>query len=628
MSIIRLPVQYTNYYIHTLSQTLKMEPTFQHISREQLIELFNIDNRDEILKLIHICSTCPPSTRCTKCKINFHTNKSYYISHLINYGVINTDIEFLKSILMRHNNSKFPWNHATISNILSSSNSDIYELFFREKCDMIDIRQFFHIAIDTNNIRALKLLLDYGYELMNIHQIIFSGHIELIQYAESLGHDLQHICNSYDFAYNSDNWIYSGVDELKVLIELNIDLSTQINNIMLHRGVYGNNLDVIKFCIDLEATNLDECLDEACMENLSDIIIYLLDIGADATSISECAILYLEYDVILSLLKYGYVFSIDELHHVFIKEFTDGDDLNKLIPVFNIIGSLDFLFVIENKYIVKSNCFISSNGDINSRSMDEYNKPSNLEWIVSKNKFTHVKFIVEHAFDKLQLELNRLFIIAIANGHVDMMLYLLDLGADIKCNNNLAIPTAIFFGHYPMLKILLEYGMKLDDSKHNLLMMCAYGSSVQEYKIIGYEILTTELNIFRNDQFNYGLHYADIFNFLMENNVIVPDHTFIEVLDKQYYSINLFTYVMQNSIDINSKLNVINSRAINNASQAGVINKQSPYYLKYLLERAIIADSLDIIELLLENGACYNGLILTTKNEQILNVLRIYGADI
>jgi ankyrin repeat protein len=481
---------------------------------------------------------------------------------------------------------------------------------------MIDIRQFFYVAIDTNNIEALKLLLYYGYELINLNQIIFSGHIELIQYAESLGHDMQSICNSYDFAYNSNDWIYLGVGELKVLAELNIDLSKQINNIMLHRGVFGNNLDVIKFCVELGATNLNECLDEACMENLSDIIVYLLNIGADATNISECAILYLEYDVALALIKYGYIYSMDDLYSIFIKEFTDGDDLNKFMPIFNIIGSIDFLFIIEDKYIVKSNCFTSSSGDIHSRSMDEYHKSSKLEWIVSKNKFSHVKFIVEHAFDKILPELNRLFIIAVANGHVTMMLYLLDLGADIECINNLAICAAIFFGHYPMLKILLSYGIKLDNVTHNPLMMCAYGSSVQEYKIIGYEILTTNSNVFRNDYFNIGSDYVDIFYFLIENNVVIPDRTFIEALDNKYYSVNLFTYIIQNGININSKLNVI--------------SKQSEYHLDYLLKRAVMANCTEVAELLLENGAdaYIGGFVFITENEKLRKLLEEYGAII
>lgn len=623
MSITRIPLPYHN---HTHIETIQKPPpeiTSEYISREHIIELFNANNRTEILKLICVCNKCELNSRCTNCKINSHYQPSYYVAHLVNYCLINNDIDFLNQIFIKHNSLQYNWYCSAIIKIISSSNSVIHDLFFQKECKMIDIQRIFYTAIDTNNINALKLLLEYGHKLMNFNQIIFSGYIDIIQYAKSFEYNLQDIFDTYDFSCDAspDTWMdfdgYASVAEFKILMEVGIDLSKQINNIMLYRGASINNLDLVKFCVELGATNFNECLDSACMENYLEMVVYFLDIGADVTSIDDNSVLYLEYDIAVILLKHNYIFPMDSLNVIFVREFSDGDDINKLMYIFNIIGSFDYFFLLENKYIATSNCHIDKNGRIDSQQVDEYFEASNLEYVVSKNKLSHVKFVVEYAFDQLLPELNRLFIIAISNGHIDMVLYLLDLGADISFHNNLAILCAIFFGHCPMLKILIEYGMKLEDMlPHNLFMMGAYGSSIPEYQIIGYEILTTRNDIFRNNWFNFGSTYLDIFKLLIDYNISAPDYKFIEVLDIKYYNVNLFAYLIQNNLDINTKLNIV--------------IKNIPYCLKYLLERAIVANFISVVELLLENGANVNipELILCTKNDQITKLLLEYRADI
>lgn len=567
MTSIRIPIQYPSNDPPVLNKKKYVyDLSFLNLPRDILIDLFDKNNRNDVIKLI----------------FGIDASNNYYNYHgafgyLIEYCIHNNDMEFMKYLV--ENSDKYYLERSVILKIMDSNNSDIYDIFLNNE-NRIDIQSFFYTAIVNNNITYLNLLYDYGHQLSNLYGVVFSGHSEIIQYFQSMGHDIQSIIDSFDFTDFEDD---INVNIFKALIDANIDISNRINDI-LYLGVECINFDLVKFCINYGATDFSESVNISCSYNLPNILELLLQSGANIGCIKEESLPNINYNIVQILLKHEYNFSPDILKIIFAEQFDKETDINKITHLFNLVGNFDYLFEKEQFTTYNPNTRIfTKSGDL----IRIVNSASVLEYIVSKNKLDWVKLIVQHALDKFQLELNRLFIIAVSNGHIEMTLYLLDLGADIYFANNLALDCVIFFGHYSMLKLLLERGHVLENSINNLFMMGAYGSSVKEYQIIGYEKLINNLDIFRNDYYNMGSDYLTIFKFLIQNNIQIPDYSFYEILHTKYYHIDIFNYYMPN--DVNIKLNIV--------------SKSAPFSSKYLLDRSIYSKIIPLIKLLLENGA-------------------------
>lgn len=554
-----LPKFTTRMYIY--------DPSFFDLPRETLIDLFDNDNVADLITLIY----------GKEASDNFY-NYNNGASYLIDYCIHNSDIEFMELIVAKKSINIFE--QAIALKIMASNNSDIHNIFFGGNYK-IRIQNFFHVAIYNNNSNALNLLYNYGYQLDDLSECVFSGHVEIIQYFQSMGNDIQCVFDACDFTeFNYD----VNINIFKTLIESHIDITSKINNI-LYLGVECENIDLVKFCIDHGANDFDLSLNTSCMYNWCDILELLIQSGADVQYITEDSLPRIKYEMVIILLKYGYNFPLDSLKIIFYKQFNEESDINKVTYLFNLVGNFDYVFEKEQ--------FTTYNADFR-----DYTKSGNLiailhsasilEYIVSKNKLDHLKLIVENSLDKLKSELNRLFIIAVSNGHVDMALYLLDLGVDVTFATNLALDCAVFFGHYPMIKLLLDLGIVLGNSVNNLFMMCAYGSSVREYQEVGYvKLINNSVDVFRNDYYNFGVDYLDIFKFLIQNNIQIPNYTFYEVLYIRYYDVDIFNYYMPS--DVNIKLNSI--------------SKTNKYCYRYLLKRAIYCGAISVVKLLLENGA-------------------------
>lgn len=542
------------------------DPLFLNTPREILIDLFNRDNVRDLITLIY-------GKEASDNFYNYHNG----LSHLIDYCIHNSDIEFMELIVAKKRINVFE--RAVSLKIMASNNSDIHNIFFGGKYN-IRIQNFFHVAICDNNINALNLLYDYGYKLDDLNECVFSGHVEIIQYFQLMGHDIQCVFDACDFAeFNYDD----DINIFKALIESHIDITSKINDI-LYLGTECENIDLVKFCIDHGATDFTRSLNISCMYNWCDILELLIQSGADVHYITEDSLSRITYEMVIILLKYGHNFSSESLKNIFYKQFNEESDINKVTYLFNLVGDFDYLFEKEQFTTYNADFrHYTKSGDLISIS----HSASILEYVVSKNKLDHLKLIVENDLDKLKSELNRLFIIAVSNGHIDMVLYLLDLGANPTFTTNLALDCAVFFGHYPMLKLLLDLGIVLGNSVNNLFMMCAYGSSVKEYQEVGYaKLINNSIDVFRNDYYDFGVDYLDIFKFLIQNNISIPDYTFYEVLNIRYYDVDIFNYI---PVDVNIKLNCI--------------TKLHGFHSRYLLKRAVYCGAISVVKLLLENGA-------------------------
>lgn len=211
---------------------------------------------------------------------------------------------------------------------------------------------------------------------------------------------------------------------------------------------------------------------------------------------------------------------------------------------------------------------------------------SKLEYIVSMGKISHIKYLVDMCFDKLQPELNRLLVIGCANGQIDMVNYLLDLGADIHTENNLAFISACFFGHLHIIQLLLDKGVIISTIDIDLFILIVYGS-IPIKKQLGYKILMIG-NIFRNDLFNIGTSHLDIFKLLMSHDIPILNLDIFSILPKTYYNNDIFTYILSHCTDTN---------------------------LDKILEQNVDLKNIPIVKFLLDHGADPNCIISCTDDK-------------
>lgn len=578
MSMNRYPSSYHDVRFDcTKLDTLELQ--LRDVSKDIIIELFDADNYVAIIGLLYGCDRCDSNFKCSHCEFQMR----YVISNLIDYYI--GDIDFLKRIFEKNRDTKITLKCSSIQKILS--NADARDIFLNEKCPMIDIEYIFNNCIQNMNVDAIQVLFDYKYECEDLIQVICSGSLDIIQCFQSNGYDLQSVLDECDF---DNDWYGIDKNGLQVLVKVGINLSKNINDIML---ISCSDIDLVKFCIEYGATNINSVFVSSCMNSSIEVIGYLLHMGADIKSVTEDELLGSDIDTIILLIEHGYNFSIDGLNKIFVWLFASEDDINKLSFIFYLVGSFDYLFSTE-----LDNRIVPMMGD----SINPDSKISKLEYIVSKNKIPHIKFIVDNSFDKFQFHIDRLFIIGVANGHIDMVKYLLDLGADIHIGNNLALRTCIFFGHYPMVLFLMERQIELTNHVDNLFMIGSYGSGYRDYKKIGYAKLINGTNSFRNDRFNYGLDYLDIFKLLISARLDIPDRTFFKMLYPTYYNVELVSYFIANGTDIN-------------------------YVFMYVIHHEIV----DIANFLLENGVDPHPHITFAakrNSKKIIKLLMKYGADI
>ena len=297
---------------------------------------------------------------------------------------------------------------------------------------------------------------------------------------------------------------------LKLLLNANIDISSNLKALM-YKAILMHNLEMVKFIVEMypdHDLNNNQYLNECCETNNKDALVYLLKCGANVHMIAQDSIKETHIDIIKILIDNNYVLSQSTLKYLLTNNYVYN--LDNIIYMVKIGAEIKWIFDNEKERLTLQNL--------------DYNAVySTLECMITEGLIDHIKFFAENYLDLLRPEVNRLFVIACANGRNDIASYLYELGAEL---NDKALISACFFGHHDTVIMLLKFGMNFSSvnftsaitkNKYNLFAITTNGYYNKGWKNETYDDLINNDITFRNDNYNYGeaSEYVDIVKLLI-----------------------------------------------------------------------------------------------------------------
>lgn len=372
---------------------------------------------------------------------------------------------------------------------------------------------------------------------------------------------------------NSECPLY-GFELILILIENFICIDTHLDKILVVACI-NSDLELATYCIT-HGADIHYQQDLALRQStLTTIITYLLQSGADISLAfipSNCTELHSK---IFRTIKPECNIDFDYL--MFDKLPTQNAECIKR-TIDNVILLLNYGLVIEKEKLssIIESAITADNVHVGldqiefflDRGADPAGFFSNklvLESIVSYEKIPILKFIAETYYDRLKPELDRLVLVSVANGYIDLTMYLINLGADIHTEDDKAMLMAMFFGHGPMVKLLIELGINIHTLKHDPFLVCAdgYDESLIEYFSFGtsynlhyYDCLVKDSNSFAIDKFTYGSDHRGIFNLLIEAKVSCPSN---QVFNTKHAINEVYEYCFSMNIDLNEIITTIDN---------------------------------------------------------------------
>jgi hypothetical protein len=356
--------------------------------------------------------------------------------------------------------------------------------------------------------------------------------------------------------------------------------------------------------------------------------LYLIRKGADVQTIYGLNLRNTHLDVIKILVQNGYKFTNEILEYQLIRCFVNDNHLDNVHYFIGLGAEIQWMFDYEN---AKYESYLSNKSIILYNK--QYNKlKSPLEYIVSMGKMNHAKFLVDNYYNLIGPEINRLLIIAAANGQCEMALYFYDLNKSIgnSLNQTLGnrkeqtleqylLTVACFFGHVNMFNLLLTW--EIDLYATPLFMTVIDGSSKKGKRSQIYDILTKGNNIFRNDVYHYGDEHMAIMKLLIKHNVQCKYWQCFVLIPVKLWDADVLRHFLStsNDFDINKKFR----------ANWHEYDKEKEFSL---LEISIFRNRIDITEVLLQHSTnakiTSNYALETIKNNvEFNNLLLKYGVN-
>lgn len=449
------------------------------------------------------------------------------LNMLLKYDMFVKKQELLH-IIFRHNNKKF------------------FEIIFDNVLWInISIRELvFHIIINKYDVYFLDMLNKTNYKIddLDIARIIISNNIDAIKYCMANDYNIQWTCDMYCASFISIS------DEmLKLLINYGINMTFSLNSIFKGR-IVKNDIDMIIFLIHTYPEyNINDLLIICIDYNNVQILKHLLQCGADINAINNHSLdkLNINFETIKFIIQLGIELPQETLNQHMVKCFIMDVMMDNVLYLVGHGADINYMFKFEESR--KMNIIIS-NDKAKIQDGDYKYVMSALEHMICMGKMDHLKYLINNCYDLMMIESDRLLIIAICNGQYDMAKCFLEMDSKV---DDMGLVCACFFGHLDMLKLLLSKDIDIhmvnDNFKYGLYNVLAVGFGVKIYsnKNVIYDELIKNNNIFRNDIFQFGNDYVDIFKILIGLNVCIRDCK--KFLDYgAFYEVDIINYYVSN----------------------------------------------------------------------------------
>ena len=490
---------------------------------------------------------------------------------------------------------------------------------------IVDIDNMIFICEHNDPIPFLNILIENNIKISpaSVSVAISRNNTKFISYLISVNYDIVQGWTKYmsDICRGSLNEL--SIPMLKILMNSTpnnkIDISLNLKDLM-YIAIYEKKQNIIEFLIEsFPNHDVNQHLGRCCEKGNDEALIYFLKKGANIHIIDTEDLYDATIKIIKILIDNNYVIKQQTLEYHLIQQFMWQSDLNNVNYLLKIGAQIKWIFDREDAG--KNRVFAVDGMCCNK------NIYSLLEFIIANGHFNKIKFLAEHYLPLLQPEINRLFVIACANGRNDIARYLFDFGVEL---NDKALLCAIFFGHHDTVIMLLKLGLNFNlTGEYYYFKLAEYGyvhlndvnsSKKRNYSFIDgwYVDLVNNNTIFRNDFFICSNDYFKIVKLLVDFKV--PHNEWpMDPCSEIFYDVGIFTYFMQNGIDINKKV------------ESFFLFEETG---RSFLEGAIIFMKVDVIEFLLQLQGI-NKMITNVKaietinnNEQIKNLLLKYGVDV
>ena len=500
-------------------------------------------------------------------------------------------VDQLFSFCVKNNNLE---HFRTVTQLYSSRNMYINNEFIEVIKNCNNPVPFYHILLIENNLKITDHTVSW---------VIGNNHTEFISYLVA---NKYNITKGWNITLESlDNYYGKyqlNMSMLKVLMDAEIDISAD-SKIIIESAIFNcdqdneNSLNVVEFMVESfpNIININEYLDWCCKTHNIDALIYFLKRGANIHIIDNISLCSTSIDIINILINHNYHISEKPLKKLLIVHFTFDIDLTNINYL--LANGAQIQWIIDDELNWQDRSSYNGIGDKTIY--------SHLEFIITKGEFYKIKFLTDNYLNLLKPEINRLFVLACANGQNDIASYLFDFGAEL---NEKALISAIFFGHCDTLVMLMKFGMNINSLNEDLFIVSWCGYIVKSNPTASsdtYGNLINNNTIFRNDIVNYESTYqiTNIIKLLINCGIRMPNDFIPSAYSNLFYDVDIFTYFIQNGFDIDK-------------------NNISSYYPRNILEGVIIFAkpdkmNLDIIELLLQNG--FNLTIKDTNAIEVVN---------
>lgn len=501
------------------------------------------------------------------------------ISDLINaklfaYCIHHSDEDFLKELLIVDNREDMLERSGEdrLDDIVE--NDKIFKIILSYmNLKQTTIEKFFESAINMQCTKVVIILLDMGLQPSadSIKSAIENDATDTLEIL--LEYNCDNIqsgfdsCVFYDTTMNypackmySDDRIYANVDTIKILLKYNINILGKLND-LLYYACQNDELDLVIFCVEYGECDTVTALKVACLNNNFEIMTYLLELGVVINLIDDKDLLYTDIKMIKFLLQHEYVFTTQVLFETFYILLLATPTMEIINYMTDIGADFEKLFYTEE--------YLSYYPD----------RKSWLVNIICYNKIDVMKYLVNNYADKLDFD--KLIIMGIVNGKVDIVKYLLTVKPEFDiCKSNIFVE-ACYHGHLSSVKYLLDMGVDVNSIEDNLFNTVAGKKDI------------------KNDLTYHGTNgngCADILKLLFSYNIPIPKNNIFGSYDDRILDIDIIRYLVTHGFDINEDIispDIIYLMGYMRETELKIIN---------LLDLSIYRHKTDIIEFLLENG--------------------------